>query len=186
MMLLTPESIQDEVDRLEIRYLANPDSNLRYALLSDFSDAPQPRMPEDAERLDIAIRGIEQLNAKYPSARFLLFHRDRGWSETEGRWMGWERKRGKLEQLNAFLMELQEGGTDKEADSNPKSAGETENGHSALFPPMTVRAGDAESATREFGLLSRWTPIPNCPATQAAAGGNARSPAQSACPRKGG
>ena len=102
MMLLTPESIQDEVDRLEIRYLANPDDNLRYALLSDFSDAPQPAMPEDAERLDIAIRGIEQLNVKYPSARFLLFHRERGWSESEGRWMGWERKRGKLEQLNAF------------------------------------------------------------------------------------
>jgi cyclic beta-1,2-glucan synthetase len=156
MMLLTPESIQDEVDRLEIRYLANPDTNLRYALLSDFSDAPQPRMPEDAERLDVAIRGLEHLNAKYPSAHFLLFHRNRGWSESEGRWMGWERKRGKLEQLNTVLMGLKtSGGVEEWRSGIEKTTEGTEDesvsstpplSPSLFIPPMEVLAGDVESA----------------------------------------
>ncbi len=142
MMLLTPESIQEEIDRLEIRYLANPDGNLRYALLSDFSDALQPHAPEDAERLDVAIRGIERLNDKYPDARFLLFHRDRAWSETESRWMGWERKRGKLEQMNALLMSLNEGIGEEngleDASASPASAS------GFALPAMMVRAGDVE------------------------------------------
>ena len=104
MMLLTPASIHDELERLEIRYLANPDDNLRYALLSDFSDAPQKEMPEDAEILDVAARAVEKLNAQYGEGKFFLFHRQREYSESENRWMGWERKRGKLEQLNAYLM----------------------------------------------------------------------------------
>jgi hypothetical protein len=104
MMLLTREAIAVEVERLEIRYLANPDPNLRFALLSDYADAPLQHMPEDAERLDAVVRGVEQLNERYGHGRFFLFQRDRAWSVSEERWIGWERKRGKIEQLNAFLM----------------------------------------------------------------------------------
>jgi cyclic beta-1,2-glucan synthetase len=104
MMLLTREAIAVEVERLEIRYLANPDPNLRYALLSDYADAPLQHMPEDAERLDAVVRGVEQLNERYGAGRFFLFQRERSWSASEERWIGWERKRGKLEQMNAFLM----------------------------------------------------------------------------------
>ncbi|HLK55655.1 MAG TPA: hypothetical protein VKU00_03775, partial [Chthonomonadaceae bacterium] len=104
MMLLTPESIREEVEHLEIRYLANADPQLCYGLLSDFSDAPQKEMPDDIERLDVVVQGIEQLNARYGTRRFFLFHRERQWSESERRWIGWERKRGKLEQLNSFLI----------------------------------------------------------------------------------
>jgi cellobiose phosphorylase len=104
MMLLTPESIKDEVERLEIRALANPDRNLSFALLSDYSDAPQPNMPEDLELLDVARRGIEALNESHGAQRFLLFYRERQWSDCEQCWMGWERKRGKLQDLNRFLM----------------------------------------------------------------------------------
>jgi len=103
MMLLTPDSIREEVEHLEIRYLANPDPSLRFGLLSDFSDAPQKEMPEDIERLDVVIQGIERLNAQYGPGRFFLFHREREWNECEQRWIGWERKRGKLERLNTFL-----------------------------------------------------------------------------------
>ena len=112
MMLLTPEAITEEVERLEVRYLANPDPNLLYGLLSDYSDAPEPHMPEDAERLDIVLQGIENLNRKY-GARFFLFHRERVWSESEQCWMGWERKRGKLEQL----IRLMAGGKEKALDN---------------------------------------------------------------------
>jgi cellobiose phosphorylase len=104
MMLTTPEAIRNELERLEIRFLGNTDANLRFALLGDFADAPRPHMPEDPEYLEIVVRGIEELNRRHGAGRFFLFHRQREWSESEQRWMGWERKRGKLEQLNRFLM----------------------------------------------------------------------------------
>ncbi|PYI99121.1 MAG: hypothetical protein DME98_01820 [Verrucomicrobia bacterium] len=102
-LLTTPNAIQTELDRLEIRYLGNTDANLRFALLTDFADAPRQNMPEDEEYIDIVARGIEKLNRRHGAGRFFLFHRARSWSESEQRWIGWERKRGKLEHLNRFL-----------------------------------------------------------------------------------
>src|SRR5947208_7244878 len=103
-LLTTPNAIQRELDRLEIRYLGNTDANLRFALLTDFADAPRESMPEDEEYIDIVARGIEELNRRYGEGRFFLFHRRRSWSESEQRWIGWERKRAKLEHLNRFLI----------------------------------------------------------------------------------
>jgi cyclic beta-1,2-glucan synthetase len=104
MLLTAPDAIQNELNRLEIRYLGNTDANLRFSLLTDFADAPRESMPEDAEYIDIVARGIEELNRRHGAGRFFLFHRGRSWSESEQRWIGWERKRGKLEQLNRFLI----------------------------------------------------------------------------------
>src|SRR4030095_1572091 len=103
MMLLTPDSIQGEIDKLEVRYLANPLPNLCFSLLADFTDAENSEMPEDDDLLGLAIKGIEQLNDRYGHGLFILFSRPRVWCETERRWIGWERKRGKLEELNRFL-----------------------------------------------------------------------------------
>jgi len=103
-LLTTPNAIQSELNRLEIRYLGNTDANLRFSLLTDFADAPRQNMPEDEEYIDIVARGIEELNRRHGEGRFFLFHRGRSWSESEQRWIGWERKRGKLEQLNRFLI----------------------------------------------------------------------------------
>src|SRR5216117_1893359 len=102
-VLTTPNAIQSELNRLEIRYLGNTDANLRFSLLTDFADAPRQSMPEDKEYIDIVARGIEELNRRHGAGRFFLFHRARSWSESEQRWIGWERKRGKLEYLNRFL-----------------------------------------------------------------------------------
>jgi cellobiose phosphorylase len=102
-VLTAPEAIANELTRLEIRFLGNTDANLCFSLLTDFADAPQESMAEDAEYLEIVRRGIEELNRRYESGRFFLFHRRRVWSESERRWIGWERKRGKLEDLNRFL-----------------------------------------------------------------------------------
>ncbi|PYJ51455.1 MAG: hypothetical protein DME87_03265, partial [Verrucomicrobia bacterium] len=103
-LLTTPDAIRSELNRLEIRYLGNTDANLRFSLLTDFADAPRQSMPEDKEYIDIVARGIEELNRRHGAGRFFLFHRGRSWSESEQRWIGWERKRGKLEQLNRFLI----------------------------------------------------------------------------------
>src|SRR5438874_7106635 len=104
MLLTTPSAIQNQLIRLEIHYLGNTDPNLRFSLLSDFSDAPRQSMPEDAEYIDIVARGIDELNRRHGAGRFFLFHRGRTWSDSEQRWIGWERKRGKLEDLNRFLI----------------------------------------------------------------------------------
>lgn len=103
MMLLTADSIRGEIEKLEVRYLANSAPNLYFSLFSDYTDAEKPEMPEDDDLLGVAVKGIEQLNARHGGHRFILFHRTRVWCESELRWIGWERKRGKLEELNAFL-----------------------------------------------------------------------------------
>jgi cyclic beta-1,2-glucan synthetase len=107
-LLASVADVDAQVGRLEIQYLANAEGDLRFALLSDWLDAPDARVADDDAMLAAATAAIDRLNARHGDApgggaRFLLFHRDRRWNETEGRWMGWERKRGKLHELNALL-----------------------------------------------------------------------------------
>jgi hypothetical protein len=94
--------------RLELHWLANREPHAQFALLTDWADAAQASLPEDAPLLEDAIGRVAALNAKYPASegaapRFLVLHRPRTWSDTEERWMGWERKRGKLEMLVRLL-----------------------------------------------------------------------------------
>jgi cyclic beta-1,2-glucan synthetase len=108
-MLLTDETeIREVVRRLEVHYLANSDPELRFALLSDWSDAPSESMPGDEELVAAARAAIQELNDRHGEAagggrRFWVFHRRRVWNSSEGVWMGWERKRGKLRELNRLL-----------------------------------------------------------------------------------
>jgi cyclic beta-1,2-glucan synthetase len=105
-MLTTPESVAGLVEALEVRFLANRDDNVHFCLLSDFRDAEQENMPEDGPLLDLAQAGIRDLNSKYGRQEidiFFLLHRARRWNAGEQLWMGYERKRGKLEELNSFL-----------------------------------------------------------------------------------
>ena len=105
-MLSSPTVAEHLLEGLEIRYLANREDHLHFALLTDFPDADQKEMPTDAALLRQASEGIEILNNKYPRAGgsvFFLMHRDRSWNAVDGIWMGHERKRGKLADLNAAL-----------------------------------------------------------------------------------
>ncbi len=108
-MLLTSEAdVEAQVGGLEVHYLGNREGDLRFALLSDWLDAPTEQVPGDDELLAAAVAAIDQLNERHGEApgggaRFLLFHRRRRWNAAEGCWMGWERKRGKLLELNALL-----------------------------------------------------------------------------------
>ncbi len=107
VMLSSPQSVEEHLHRLEIHYLASPDDQLHFALLSDWVDADTEHLANDDALLDIAVLGIARLNRRYGAAaggeRFLLLHRKRLWCESEQRWMGWERKRGKLQELNRLL-----------------------------------------------------------------------------------
>ncbi len=106
-LLTTRAAIEQHIERLEIHYLASADGELHFALLSDWTDAPTEHTAGDGALLDIAIEGIARLNLRHGAApagdRFLLLHRRRVWSQGQKQWMGWERKRGKLHELNQLL-----------------------------------------------------------------------------------
>ncbi|MGV8954450.1 MAG: hypothetical protein ACOH2M_25355, partial [Cypionkella sp.] len=105
-MLGSLASVQGLIDALEVRYLANRDDHLHFALLTDFLDADQAELPSDVAILDAAQREIESLNQRHVGSDgdvFFLLHRPRMWNPRERKWMGEERKRGKLATLNAFL-----------------------------------------------------------------------------------
>ena len=104
--LLTSRDDTDELLRnLELHYLANPLGAIDFALLSDWVDHIGETRPDDALLLSHARHGIEALAARYAATgrRFYLLHRHRLHNPQEGVWMGWERKRGKLMELNALL-----------------------------------------------------------------------------------
>jgi len=110
-MLGSQQGVDDLVDALEVRFVANRDAQLLFGLLTDFHDAAQETLPGDEELLRHARERVEALNRKYGNAathspgadRFFLFHRPRRWNPRERVWMGYERKRGKLADLNALL-----------------------------------------------------------------------------------
>ncbi|HMD49662.1 MAG TPA: glycosyltransferase family 2 protein, partial [Bryobacteraceae bacterium] len=105
-LLLSSEVAARLVEDLEIRYLANRDPNLLFGLLTDFPDARERETEADSV-LQICVNGIERLNARYGvdgSGPFYLFHRGRQWNASEAKWIGYERKRGKINTLNQLLL----------------------------------------------------------------------------------
>jgi cyclic beta-1,2-glucan synthetase len=105
-MLGSKEEIAENVERLETHYLSNRDGDVFFALLTDWRDADSETEPTDAELLAAAAEGIKALNERYAGqtdARFFLLHRARLWNPGERKWMGWERKRGKLHEFNRLL-----------------------------------------------------------------------------------
>jgi cyclic beta-1,2-glucan synthetase len=102
----TQRDVSFLVRQIENHFVANSDRNIFFALLTDFADAPEKTMPQDEELISQAAAGVAQLNENYGSAGyrpFYLFHRERTWNPGEECWMGWERKRGKLEEFNELL-----------------------------------------------------------------------------------
>jgi len=107
-LLVSREQVVEQVARLEVHFLSNADGDVRYALLSDGLDADEEVRPQDGALLSQALAAVQVLNLQHGpapggGARFLLLHRRRVWSAGERRWMGWERKRGKLRELNRLL-----------------------------------------------------------------------------------
>ncbi|MES2992794.1 MAG: carbohydrate-binding protein, partial [Pseudomonadota bacterium] len=109
-MLTSLHAVDELAQRLELHHLANPERNVQFALLTDWADAPTATLPTDVALLDAAVARIAALNARHAMAepqppRFLVLHRQRAFSPTEGAYIGWERKRGKLEALITLLAE---------------------------------------------------------------------------------
>ncbi|RJP79609.1 MAG: cyclic beta 1-2 glucan synthetase [Desulfobacteraceae bacterium] len=105
-ILANPRSVEDLAEALEVSFLANRDEYLHFGLLTDFQDATGETLPEDESLLRLVQKRIRELNEKHndrKTGRFFLFHRPRRWNPQEKIWMGYERKRGKLADLNALL-----------------------------------------------------------------------------------
>jgi len=103
MMLTNAETVRAEVEKLEIRYLANKEANLLFGLFTDYNDSTTLTRKDDSRLLQAARESMETLNQRHGGELFFLFHRERTWSESEQKFIGWERKRGKLEELNRLI-----------------------------------------------------------------------------------
>jgi cyclic beta-1,2-glucan synthetase len=101
-LLTSRDDIHEQIERLEVHFLSNPDANFTFALLSDWRDSTLEHATDDDLQLEEAKAGIARLNERH-GERFHLLHRRRTWNASEERWMGWERKRGKLHELNRLL-----------------------------------------------------------------------------------
>ena len=99
----TVAEVKELAERLELHYLANRDSNLHFGLLGDFKDAETESLEQDEVILTAAKQEMERLRNTYPNTHFHLFQRKRQWNPSEGVWMGWERKRGKLVEFVELL-----------------------------------------------------------------------------------
>jgi cellobiose phosphorylase len=101
-LITSAEAVEHMAEALEVRFLGNRDEHVAFALLTDLADASQEALPEDEALVRLAAQRIAELNDKYGRS-FFLFHRPRRWNPGERVWMGYERKRGKLADLNALL-----------------------------------------------------------------------------------
>ena len=107
-MLTSEAAIGEHIEQLEAHYLSNSSGDVCFGLLSDWTDADAANRADDARLLDAASAGIAALNARHGklpggAQRFHLLHRSRRWNELQQKWMGWERKRGKLHEFNCLL-----------------------------------------------------------------------------------
>ena len=104
-LLLSEKQVQALVEDLEVRFLGNHDRNIHFAMVSDLPDSKQPS-PEESSLVALCSKLIGELNERYAGksmGSFFLLHRHRVYNPREKGWMGWERKRGKLLDLNQFM-----------------------------------------------------------------------------------
>ena len=105
-LIASVEGVHELLEHLEVQAMGNLEPHLHFALLTDWPDADAETQPEDEAVLAAAREGVQALNRRHGQGRedrFYLFHRARRFNPKEGRWMGWERKRGKIEEFNRLL-----------------------------------------------------------------------------------
>ena len=107
-LLTSLEDIEELINRLEIHFLSNGDGEIYFALATDWTDAVAEHMASDQQLLTAAVDGVSRLNRLHGTDRFLVLNRRRIWNRQQNRWMGWERKRGKLHELNRLLRGAQD------------------------------------------------------------------------------
>lgn len=119
-LFTSKKAVTDAVGALEVRFLANPENNLTYGLLADLADAKEEVISSDAEIIAHCQQLISTLNKQYGDSRFFVLFRKRLWNKQQAKFMGWERKRGKIEEFNRLLLNKDKGSfdiTDRQVDA---------------------------------------------------------------------
>ncbi|MEO9168332.1 MAG: glucoamylase family protein [Aestuariivirga sp.] len=102
-MLTSSANVEELVERLEVHYLSSGPGELFFALVTDWIDSDTATSSADSALVNKALHGIAELNRHHKTDRFILLHRHRSFDAQQNKWMGWERKRGKLHELNRLL-----------------------------------------------------------------------------------
>ncbi|SET37424.1 Cellobiose phosphorylase [Natronincola peptidivorans] len=103
-LLSNDKRAKELIGQLEVFYLANKEDHLYFALVGDYKDADAEELLEDQTIIDTAMEEVKKLNKKYKKNIFYFFHRKRQFCDKQNKWMGWERKRGALLELNDLIM----------------------------------------------------------------------------------
>lgn len=103
-LLSSEKRVKQMIDSIEKYYIATNDSNVYFTLVGDAKESNQKVEPEDDKISDLGIKLVNQLNKKYGVTRFFFVFRKRFFNESEGKWLGWERKRGAILRFNDFLV----------------------------------------------------------------------------------
>lgn len=104
VLLSSPKRAGDACAELEALGCLEADENIEYLLLGDFADAPRRDMHDDGAILDRARNCIDAMNARAGRAKYALLCRGRMRLAADGVWMGRDRKRGALMDLNRLLL----------------------------------------------------------------------------------
>ena len=99
--------VEELMHKLEVYYIANKSDNIYFALLGDCSTSSNEEEGFDEEVINTGKKMVDILNKKYPDEKFTKFnfiYRKRMWNEGEEAYLGWERKRGLLNQFNEYIL----------------------------------------------------------------------------------
>ena len=104
-LLPNEKRVKELLEKLEVYYLANKENNLYFALVGDFRDADSKETVDDPKIIDSVLNGINELNERYSKDKIIFYYflRERRYDEAQNKWMGWERKRGAVIELNDLL-----------------------------------------------------------------------------------
>lgn len=101
------DAVENVLEQLAIRAVGNMDNEVVFGVLADLGDADSEHLPGDLGIINAAISRIREMNERASETGrqpFFIMFRKRQWNQSEGRWMGWERKRGKLQEFNRFIL----------------------------------------------------------------------------------
>lgn len=111
-ILKSKEKVKELMKRLEVYYIANKSDNIYFTLLGDCSESSLEEEEFDLSVIETGLNICKLLNKKYSKEKdfpiFNFIYRKRQWNETEGSYLGWERKRGMINQFNEYILKNEE------------------------------------------------------------------------------
>ena len=105
-LLPNEKQVRQLMEQIEAAYLGNLDDEILFAVAGDLKDGHTQTAETDEAIIEAGRNAVKDLNDKYAEGadRFYFFVRERRLDFKQGCWMGWERKRGALMELNRLLL----------------------------------------------------------------------------------